>query len=569
MFQKSKSPQSLFRPGLKYRSLLLSTLLALVTLVGTKGLIPSNFVTSSFSTPSFSVPNFTVPDFSAPNVSGPKFLLSRITEVFLQKAHANGPSDLPATQTQTPKSGTNISTPTNSQKDRCLIVVKGRPANPKPIEPVRPHSAAQAERPLAALPEQIGYESEYLFDESGPILSDYKPTSISEKKWLMEMTMQDRINFIKNLFQETPEYAQETDLTLIRRSDTPSFMPDKLVLDATGNLELILMPINSQKEWAEAVRYIVSRYQAGSQQAMISVPREEFFKGPDSHEANLGWLNFQNEYDTLSKLAKAYEKYQKNPTFMVARSFAHPFLGPMTLAKQNHLTRYLKENAKGNLYDPESKRFMKTDASFKYIGGIAYRPDIASPERAAFEIRHAHKDFETLRAYVERDLLSLHSNRTPYRGFSKARAFNSRNAFRSLPLDVQKMLKELFPSKVNNRFTYSQEEILANEVYRNFSYPLRLWGPFTKALNRPDLNPTISAAKESYRKALKDIARKFHTKKITKEQAQIEVQGALAQFADSCKLVPALEEFKKNLKNPDQQEFDAPGENETSLKKSA
>lgn len=406
---------------------------------------------------------------------------------------------------------------------------------------------------------QFSYESEYLFSESAPLLRDYAPAQdvMPREAWLA-LSDADRIGWLKQRFQNRPEFATASGL---RRIVDISYLPDELVVDSTGNVEIILNPpLNTLAEWRGIVRSIVARYGPGSQQAMISKPRESAFpnRGRQVGSAaetkqHLGWLVYTQLFDTFQKLESGAERFKKDPSKLTLASFDHPFLGPMTRMKRSFMERYLQANESLQLYDEDSKQFVrKSDASFKYTGGPSYRPDIAGPVRWSWEIRNAHKDMDDLIGKVERDVVAHVRGLEPYEPFANVAAFDSVADFNKLPLGAQDLLKQLFPSKADPRFEYSNDERLALETFRNFAYPMMQTEGLVLGLARtPEehtrLRTSIEAARAEFVNALTALTERVNDKSTTEAEAKAKVMGLVGTWAVRSGLVNAFEEKARLL----------------------
>ena len=267
-----------------------------------------------------------------------------------------------------------------------------------------------------------------MFSESAALLRDYAPApDVMPKAQWVAMTDEGRITWLKGHFLNKPEYASASGL--FKQVVTP-YMPNELIVDSTGNVEIVLAPFDSYGEWEQAVDEIAVRYGVGSQQAMISKPRESAF-GPRSGVAtktfvdqSLGWLVYTNLRDMFAKLDSGAARFKKDPTKLSAQFLEHPFVGPMTKLKRDTMERYLSENAEGRMYDALSKKFVsKRDVSFKYTSGPSYRPDVAAPVRFSWEIRNAHKDLADMKMKVRRDLAAHEQGLEPYQVFASVPAF--------------------------------------------------------------------------------------------------------------------------------------------------
>lgn len=391
---------------------------------------------------------------------------------------------------------------------------------------------------------QIGYEAEYLFSEGAAILRDYAPRDIALGEWLAK-TDDARVEWLRARFKDKPEHAAATGLFKI----TPlAFMPDELIVDATGNIEIVLAPIDTYEAWSSAVDTIVARYGVGSQQAMVSEPREAVFGLPEGGvRPALGWLVFTNMRDMFAKLESGAARYAKDATKPPAQFMDHPFLGPMTKLKRDIMEKYLAANARGLMYDEESKKFVrKRDLSFKYTGGPSYRPDIAAPARFSWEIRNAHKDVLDLKTKVRRDLLTHEQGIAGFAPFADVPAFDTLATFKHVPAEVQKLLMELFPSKADPRFQYPADDHRALETYRNFALPLGNFERLANALAETpaegvELHARANAARETYVSAVGAVAAKVAAGTLTREQARADVMGAICQWSMNSGLAPAFE----------------------------
>ncbi len=398
---------------------------------------------------------------------------------------------------------------------------------------------------------QIGYESEYLFEESALILKDYAPDNkvFSTKKW-DSLSDQERIQWIKNNFQNKPEFATKSGLKKRIKND---FMPDELIVDSTGNIEIVLPPFDTYKQWENAVDFIVARYGVGSQQAMVSKDRASAYGAKPTIAEHLGWFVYSNLKDMFIKLKSGYERYKKDNTKLTALSFDHPFLGPMNKIKRDVFEHYLAENAFFRKYDEDSKAFVrKNDASFKYTGGPSYRPDVAGPNRYAWEIRNAHKDVDDLKNKVKRDLVAHAIGLEPYIEFSKVPAFDNEKTFDNLPATVQTELKKLFPSKADPRFEYTANEHRVLEMYRNFALPFSNYKPLAQALGSSplqvkNLNRKISEAQKLYLSRLVKICEQASLGQISSKDAKAQIMGALGEFADTSGIAIAFEQKAKSI----------------------
>jgi len=388
----------------------------------------------------------------------------------------------------------------------------------------------------------LGYESEYTFNEIAPILRDFAPPEnvIPRSDW-KSWSDTKRVEWFKSQFKGKPEFAVNANLTPIH--DLP-FQFHDVIIDSTGNLELVSSPMLSYAQWESFVNAVVNRYGPGSQQAMVSKPRGMAFGAREKTQLkrdvqeHLGWLNFTNLKDMYVKLSNGYEKYKLNPEKLTAQSFDHAFLGPMTKIKHDKLVSYLEENAAGKMYDKDSVKFVrKNDASFKYTGGPSYRPDIDGTKRFSWEIRNAHKDLADLKMKVRRDLEAHMSGLDPYLVFADIPAFDTIKSFDSLSISNQRMLKSMFPSKADPNFVYVPAEKTALEAFRNFSLPVSELKPLVEVLsdftgsNKTAQVKKLWNAQNNYIKSLDSIQKLLTSGKLNNEQAKAQIMGALGRFS--------------------------------------
>ena len=193
---------------------------------------------------------------------------------------------------------------------------------------------------------QFGFESEYTLDEAGKLLEVYAPTAetgMSRAQW-RSMKSEEKISWLRaNLRKVFPTDRTPGKLVKTSRSEELAFLPENLILDSTGNLEIVLSPANTFEEWIGRVSTLERRFGAGSMQGTVSLPSEAFHgrsTGVGAHAAtrqNLGYLNVMGDLDTLSKLEAGAIRFQVNPSSEVAASFNHPFLGPLSRARQQML----------------------------------------------------------------------------------------------------------------------------------------------------------------------------------------------------------------------------------------
>lgn len=411
---------------------------------------------------------------------------------------------------------------------------------------------------------QYGFESEYTLDEIGDLLKFYAPEAslISRSEW-NSLTKAKKIEWVKNNISEVfPTTRQEGGLVLINRTKEFSFLPKRLIRDETGNIEIVLPPYDSLEEWYKVVNTINKNMGAGSMQATISVPRKAFFLETDEsteiYKRNMGYLSFYSDYDAFEKLILGNDRWLESQDRRVARSFEHPFLGPMNKRKHLKLKQYLKANAEGDMYDAEAKEFVSgSDASFKYFGGTAYRPDIASPDRVVVEVRDAHNKFNLLFNKVLRSTYHLMDDRADFAAMSALKPFDADSTFELFPKYVQAELKKVFPNKAKPGIDYNADELATLEVAKNFAYPLRDWSVHTRLMSNKELDQTVKEAQTRYMEQIKQIMKSHRDGALNSDQAAVKVQGALVTFAEESKLRNAFVDMEERFlaKGQDAEDF--------------
>ena len=397
---------------------------------------------------------------------------------------------------------------------------------------------------------QFAYESEYLLNvqESARLLRDYKPQDISLAEW-QGYTDEQRVGWLKIRFPHKPELPSETGLKKINH-DLP-FMPDELIVDSTGNVEIVLMPFDTFAQWSDAIDKIVTRYGRGSQQAMVSKHSSSYSQA--NLQQHLGWLIFSNQFDMFQKLKAGWERYQKDPTKLSVQSFDHPFVGPMTRLKRETMQTYLSSTANGEVLSQDQKNYVRrNDASFKFTGGPSYRPDIAGPVRWSWELRSSHKDVEDLKSKMLRDVAAHVRGLEIYERFAQMQPFDSIESFERLSDASQALLKSLFPSKADPRIAYDPKEHLALETFRNFALPVSGFAGFPEALGRTPaeveaLRSSIRVAAVEYTNALSRIAANYAAGQLTPELARAEIMGQIGKFAIDSGLVDAFEAMSRKV----------------------
>ncbi|MEO5668879.1 MAG: hypothetical protein ABIR96_12535 [Bdellovibrionota bacterium] len=400
---------------------------------------------------------------------------------------------------------------------------------------------------------QFGFESEYGLSEIAGILKVYGPDQefgISKEGWLA-MSDEARMGFVKDHIDELfPEKRKKGKLVKLVDDEKLKELPDRIIQDETGNIEIIVGPLDTLEDWSAVVTNTNAAFGAGSMQSTVSVSRQVFFGelgqgiASSAVQENYGFLKFFGDYDALQKLAGGYSKYQQDPSKEVAKSFQHPFLGPTNAAKDARLLRDLHSNMKGVGFSKrELSEISGSDASYKYTGATVYRPDIAGPNRIVLEIRDAHKDATRLTEKVLRTSYYLQNSRGDFGDAARMASFDPEKSFAALPADVQELLKKLYPNKAKKGLDYGEEELRALDVFRNFAWPLRDWSGHLAYVGREDLSAQVQAAADDYSTTLTRISTSTDaTNTASMAQASADVQGALAKFAEESGLAKAFDE---------------------------
>jgi hypothetical protein len=373
---------------------------------------------------------------------------------------------------------------------------------------------------------QFGYEAEFQPHELKSIFEFYSPleTWIDSETW-QALTLEQKVSGTREILNQL-EHGNLSPL--FRRNDAaPAELPEFLYRDDSKNIEVRFGPVDSLYEFQTKSQLIENLLGVGSLQAMISLPYRDFFAHENSWQEHLGWLGFFNELDILERLFRGYLRAQHQPKAQVMKPFTHPFLGPMMEVRHQLLRKYLRENSKGQLLDEESLvRPRRREQSFKFVGSTAYRPDIAAPERLCFEIRDAHKDPQILKQRMARVLFYWQHDLAAFRRFAEIPCFDSRAAFSVFSAEAQKWLALTVPFRGAAHILNFEKPRFCYETYRNFSYPLRDWTPWLKALGASaEAASKLSLAQDNYISKVQTLL------ELTGDEAKIQLQLALVLFS--------------------------------------
>jgi hypothetical protein len=413
---------------------------------------------------------------------------------------------------------------------------------------------------------QYGFETEYLHEETEALLKNYMPLppffTNTKEEWLA-YTPEKRLAIFDNLINADIYKAEGSKffdyrakghlLKITEEKELSEALPDSFVYDA-GHFELVLDPHDTAESLIQKIKVINKNFGVGSMQMTISNPIDKALlrSNKTAREALkselIGYYNFMNDFDTLVKLETGYDRFVNNPKIQAAKSFNHPWLGPMTEVKHIKLVALVEGIVEGNQYSAEELRKMSTQVvSHKFIGGLSFRPDVAfKKNRLASEVRDCHQNVKCIEDRIIRETYFLMKGKENFKKFSQVKQFDTIANYKDIhPEAIKYMLSNIFPAFGG----YSQTEM---QLYRNFSYPYRDWSRHIEVLGVPGLKEQISLAQQAYTEALKQISIDYAARTITKEEAQIKVMGALTEFSKKSGLVDAMKAQYDEMINPDE-----------------
>lgn len=413
---------------------------------------------------------------------------------------------------------------------------------------------------------QYGFESEYLHEESEVILKNYMPLPPffrkSKAEW-MSYSHEERLKIFNDLIEadrDTPKgskfFEYRAKGKLIKIADDKELsdaLPDSFVYDS-GHFELVLDPHDSAESLIKKIKVINSKVGVGSMQMTISNPldkkllKSNVVARTSLKKELIGYYNFMNDFDTLSKLGTGYERYLKDESIQAAKSFNHPWLGPMNEIKHFRLQNLVDGMVDGKSYNEEElKQMSYTVVSHKFIGGLSFRPDVAyKKNRLASEVRDCHQNVKCIEDRIIRETYFLMKGRDDFKKFTNLKQFETVSNFKGISSDAAKnMLVNIFPPYG----TYKQVEL---QLFRNFAYPYRDWSGHVEMLGVPGLKEKIALAQINYTEALNRISNEFNSRAISKAEAQTKVMGALTEFSVKSGLVDAMKSKYKELVNPEE-----------------
>jgi hypothetical protein len=396
----------------------------------------------------------------------------------------------------------------------------------------------------------FGYEIEYAIQEMAPgLLLKYLPpkTMIKKAQWI-SMTHAERVQW----FTENKEvlFPRTRSPGLLKLEKSHPFWPEALILDETGNLELIVKePFDSHKEFETAFDSTIAAFGEGYLQATTSYPGEVVYKTNMTQDGYVGMRIFFGEYDSISKLSEAYEKHQKTPAYIPAKNFTHPFLGPMTSIKKGLFISVLGENARGNFDQDMMKRISQMDSSYKYTSNTVYRPDIIrTAERILNESRDCVKSPGCLKAKVRREKYLASKNFDVFYDVRWVDLFDPVAHYETLSDQTQTFLEACFPRKVRAEEigTLDSADVLSLELYRNFAYPMQHWRSWFEILKTPTDSAeyrNVIAKRQEYRNRIDHLAREFAAGALTAEAGAKQVRIAIAQFVAESGMKKVMEKW--------------------------
>lgn len=402
--------------------------------------------------------------------------------------------------------------------------------------------------PMADKHIMFGFESEYTLSTATALLKIYMPRpefGISREQWLAKSD-QDRVAWVKNQFSSVEHFSKDAGLVLIDGIPGLEFMPKELIKDDSGSLEIVLDPVNEISVFAHQVKTINKTFGLGSMQAMISTPKESFFSGSkkETIDGNMGFFTLMAEADVLQKLRSGADRYLADSSKEVARSFMHPFLAPMNKHRQNFLWKFMYDNSQGKGFDKETlKTVVYSEDSFKYSGTSAYRPDIGGSKRVSIEVRDAHVNEALLLEKTQRIVAMYMRGTERFADLAPLKNFDSKSVFESMPMNVQTMLRTVFPAKIQVDENYNAKEVFTQEFFRNFSYPMRDWSPFLKVMGKEKYISEVQQEQKVYLEKLKEVVSLLGKGSITKDEASRRVQGAAAVFSKESALNEHFENY--------------------------
>ncbi len=390
-----------------------------------------------------------------------------------------------------------------------------------------------------------GYEVEYALAELSPGFLNYympEPDLVPRKTWIAK-TVEEKREWIKaNMERLFPEgNKHEGKLVLVKEN---SLFPKKLVLDETGNVEIISPDIlHSWDEFTSALDVIDRELGEGYVQATFGQTSEVVYRDAKMADAYIGLRFALGEMDTLSKLSSGYESHLKTPEYIPGKSFTHPFLGPMAQYKADFMRRVVHQARSGALKEDTIKQISKLDFSYKYTSYTAFRPDVAKTSKLLLnEVRDCVKSFDCLKRRIARERFFFSHNIAPFEVLEGVRHHDPVSNFQLMSENARTMLEEIFAARET---TPELVEKIAASTARNFSYPLTDWFTWLElmGMDTEQNHNRIKDAQEAYNNKIARLSDRYHAKEIDKKTAQNEVRIALAEFAHTTKIHVMIEDW--------------------------
>jgi len=399
-----------------------------------------------------------------------------------------------------------------------------------------------------------GFESEYTMKDLEKLVNVYgpKPEFLPRDQWLAKSTA-ERVQWIEaNITTLFPENRKAGGLVKTTELPELAFLPPAVIRDETGNIEVVLAPVDTLEEFTHQANLVNEHMGIGSMQGSTSSPVGAFFppNGLDVStneviKEKIGYFNFMGDMDTITKLEVGASRFERDSTKSTAMSFQHAFLGPMTKLKHSKMVEFFAANARGAKFDKNSMQAIAgTDASFKYFGGSAYRPDIVPMERVILEVRDCHTSMTCLMERMLRNTFHMQYGYDQFWRSMSLKPFDSVKDYAKLPEGARQALESVFPSKMKPGVDYNDEEKLALEVYRNFAWPMRDWSSHVELLGRPKLAEKIQTAQNAYVSKLNAIAQELAAGTIDKKAASVRIQGAISVFGKESEIGRSMRDWE-------------------------
>lgn len=196
-----------------------------------------------------------------------------------------------------------------------------------------------------------------------------------------KLTVAKRYEWFKaNLAKIFPSKKNPGKMKLVTQNKGAE-LPETVVLDSTGNIEIIThRPFGVFREFLDSFDQAVHLFGNGYMQAMISYPGSVVYQDSIRSDAFVGLRLFLGELDQFDKLVEGYNLYEPKKTsdrpYIPAKSFTHPYLGPMSSYRAEFFRALVQENCFDRFSTEVLDRVAGENASYKYTSQSVYRPDI-------------------------------------------------------------------------------------------------------------------------------------------------------------------------------------------------